>query len=182
MFANSCSGAIASRDLKTLVRDFPYELGLLVWTTQQAYTRFAQIYPPKVAVSSLVNFLKGVSSRMLRQERPDLRKRYWKGALQSPSYFAASCGRAPISILKEYIDQQKTPSYLSTVLSLFLSTAVLYLGPRIGLQRLGRWSGIALIGAYLLAISVGAPIGALAGFLFTKKLLPHRYLLQSDRR
>src|ERR1035438_7843972 len=46
-------------------------------------------YPPKVSVSSLVNSLKGVSSRMLRQERPDLRKRYWKGALWSPSYFAA---------------------------------------------------------------------------------------------
>lgn len=26
-----------------LVRDFPYELGLLVWTMQQAHTRFAQI-------------------------------------------------------------------------------------------------------------------------------------------
>ncbi len=29
-------------------------------------------YPPKVAISKLVNSLKGVSSRMLRQERPDL--------------------------------------------------------------------------------------------------------------
>jgi len=67
-------------------------------------------YPPKVSVSSLVNSLKGVSSRMLRQERPDLMKRYWKGALWAPSYFAASCGGAPISILKQYIDQQKTPS------------------------------------------------------------------------
>jgi putative transposase len=38
-------------------------------------------YPPKVSVSSLVNSLKGVSSRMLRQERPDLRKRYWKGVM-----------------------------------------------------------------------------------------------------
>jgi len=42
--------------------------------------------------------------------RPDLIKRYWKGALWSPSSFAASGGGAPISILKEYIDQQKTPS------------------------------------------------------------------------
>jgi putative transposase len=65
-------------------------------------------YPPKVSVSSLVNSLKGVSSRMLRQQ-PDLMKRYWKDALWSPSYFAA-CGGAPISILKHYIDQQKTPS------------------------------------------------------------------------
>jgi putative transposase len=66
-------------------------------------------YPPKVAVSSLVNSLKGVSSRMLRSERPDLIKRYWKGVLWSPSYFAASCGGAPINILKAYIEQQKTP-------------------------------------------------------------------------
>ena len=29
-------------------------------------------YPPKVAVSSLVNSLKGVSSRLLRKERPDI--------------------------------------------------------------------------------------------------------------
>ena len=66
-------------------------------------------YPPKVAVSNLVNSLKGVSSRMLRQERPDLAARYWKGALWSPSYFAASCGSAPINLLKDYIQQQKTP-------------------------------------------------------------------------
>ena len=67
-------------------------------------------YPPKVSVSSLVNSLKGVSSRMLRQQRPDLLRRYWKGVLWSPSYFAASCGGAPIRILKAYIEQQKTPS------------------------------------------------------------------------
>jgi putative transposase len=67
-------------------------------------------HPPKVSVSSLVNSLKGLSSRMLRQQRPDLMKRYWKGALWSPSSFAASCGGAPISILKQYIDQQKAPS------------------------------------------------------------------------
>src|SRR5256885_6591198 len=57
-------------------------------------------YPPKVAVSNLVNSLKGVSSRMLRQERPDLAPRYWKGVLWSPSYFAASCGDAPLNMLK----------------------------------------------------------------------------------
>lgn len=67
-------------------------------------------YPPKVSVSSLVNSLKGVSSRMLRKERPDLQKRYYKGVLWSPSYFAGSCGGAPISIIKQYIEQQQTPA------------------------------------------------------------------------
>ncbi len=66
-------------------------------------------YPPKVAVSALVNSLKGVSSRLLRQERPDIQRRYWKGVLWSPSYFAASCGGAPISIVRQYIEQQQTP-------------------------------------------------------------------------
>ena len=66
-------------------------------------------YPPKHSVSALVNSLKGVSSRLLRRERPDLARRYWKGALWSPSYFAASCGGAPSGILKAYIEQQKTP-------------------------------------------------------------------------
>ena len=36
-------------------------------------------YPPKVAVSALVNSLKGVSARRLRQERPDIARHYWRG-------------------------------------------------------------------------------------------------------
>lgn len=66
-------------------------------------------YPPKLAVSSLVNSLKGVSSRLLRKHIPDIEKNYWKGVLWSPSYFAASCGGAPIHIVKQYIQQQKSP-------------------------------------------------------------------------
>jgi putative transposase len=66
-------------------------------------------YPPTVAISHLVNSLKGVSSRLLRKERPDLQTRYWKGVLWSPSYFASSCGGAPISLVRQYIEQQQTP-------------------------------------------------------------------------
>lgn len=66
-------------------------------------------YPPKIALSKLVNSLKGVSSRMLRQSSPDIQRHYFKNVLWSPSYFAASCGGAPISVIKQYIEQQKTP-------------------------------------------------------------------------
>ena len=66
-------------------------------------------YPPKHSVSSMVNSLKGVSSRLLRIERPDIEKRYWKNVLWSPSYLAASCGDAPLGISKQYVEQQKTP-------------------------------------------------------------------------
>ncbi|MDC5926262.1 IS200/IS605 family transposase [Proteus mirabilis] len=68
-------------------------------------------YPPKLAISNLVNSLKGVSSRLLRRDRPDIAQRdYYKGVLWSPSYFAGSCGGAPISIIRQYIEQQETPS------------------------------------------------------------------------
>lgn len=66
-------------------------------------------YPPKVAISKLVNSLKGVSSRRMRQHHPDLEKHYWKNVLWSRSYFASSCGGAPIEILRQYIEQQQTP-------------------------------------------------------------------------
>jgi len=64
-------------------------------------------YPPKVSVSKLVNSLKGVSSRRLRKQHPEIKEHYWKGGLWSPSYFAASCGGAPISVIRQYIEQQR---------------------------------------------------------------------------
>ncbi|ATW34797.1 IS200/IS605 family transposase [Candidatus Williamhamiltonella defendens] len=67
-------------------------------------------YLPKLAISNLVNSLKGVSSRLLRRDRPDIGQRYYyKGVLWTPSYFSSSCGGAPISIIRQYIEQQKTP-------------------------------------------------------------------------
>ncbi|GAB6162184.1 IS200/IS605 family transposase [Desulfothermus naphthae] len=64
-------------------------------------------YPPKVTISKLVNSLKGVSSRKLKELHPELKEYYWKNALWSPSYFAGSCGGAPLKIIKQYIEKQK---------------------------------------------------------------------------
>ena len=66
-------------------------------------------YPPKVAVSNLVNSLKGVSSRHLRKDFPEIKNKLWGGSLWSPSYFASSCGGVPLEIIKQYIEQQQTP-------------------------------------------------------------------------
>lgn len=71
--------------------------------------RFEGITPRK-AVAKLVNSLKGVSSRLLRKQHPELVRRYWKGVLWSTSYFAGSCGGgSPTEIVRQYIEQQKTP-------------------------------------------------------------------------
>jgi putative transposase len=55
-------------------------------------------FPPTVALSRLVNSLKGVSSRRLRQEFPELTRHYWRAKrLWSGSYFAGSVGGAPLT-------------------------------------------------------------------------------------
>jgi putative transposase len=86
-----------------------YEAELVEFDGEKDHVHLLVNYPPKVAISKLVNSLKGVSSRKLRQSHSDIHQYYWKGVLWSPSYFAGSCGGAPISVIRQYIEQQKTP-------------------------------------------------------------------------
>jgi putative transposase len=63
-------------------------------------------------LTKLVNSLKGVSSRLLREARPEVSGRYHKGVLWSPSYFAASCGGAPLEIVKQYVENTAVACFL----------------------------------------------------------------------
>ena len=66
--------------------------------------------PPKASVSSVVNSLKTVTARLLRRDfGAHLRRYYWKPILWSRSYFVASCGGAPLSVIRQYIQQQEAP-------------------------------------------------------------------------
>jgi putative transposase len=47
-------------------------------------------YPPKVAISKLVNSLKGVSSFLIQKNKPSIKKNLWVGAFWVPSYFGDS--------------------------------------------------------------------------------------------
>ena len=88
-----------------------FESELVEFDGEDDHVHLLVNYPPKVAVSALVNSLKGVSSRMIRKKNyPSIKKKLWGGALWSPSYFAGSCGGAPIEIIRQYIEQQQTPA------------------------------------------------------------------------
>ena len=87
-----------------------FEAELVEFDGEDDHVHLLVNYPPKACVSVLVNSLKGVSSRMIRHKNyPSIRKKLWGGALWSPSYFAASCGGAPIAVIRQYIEQQQTP-------------------------------------------------------------------------
>jgi len=66
---------------------------------------------PKVTPSVFVNNLKTVTSRLIRKEFAEhLKKVYWKESVfWSRSYCILTCGGAPLSVLKQYIEQQNAP-------------------------------------------------------------------------
>jgi putative transposase len=52
-----------------------------------------------------------LSSRHLLREFPDLVRHYWRAnKLWSASYFAATVGGAPLSVVRQYIEQQNQPA------------------------------------------------------------------------
>lgn len=98
--------------LEQVMRDVcaDFETELVEFNGEDNHVHLLVNFPPKVAVARLVNSLKGVSSRRMRQEFPDLASRYWRRSkLWSGSYFAGSVGGAPLSILRQYIEQQNRP-------------------------------------------------------------------------
>jgi len=94
--------------MRAVCADFDTELA--EFNGQANHVHLLVSFPPKVALSKLVNSLKGVSSRRLRQEFPELARHYWRARrLWSGSYFAGSVGGAPLSVLHQYIEQQDQP-------------------------------------------------------------------------
>ncbi|MGV9956252.1 IS200/IS605 family transposase [Streptomyces cellulosae] len=94
--------------MRAVCEDFEAEL--VEFNGENNHVHLLVNFPPKVAVSKVVNSLKGVSSRRLRQEFPELVRHYWRAQrLWSGSYFAGSVGGAPLSIVKQYIEQQNRP-------------------------------------------------------------------------
>lgn len=67
-------------------------------------------YPPKLAVSTLVNRLKAVSAHYLRTEFTSrISPHLIHGHLWSPSYFAVSAGNASLTVIRQYIDNHNQP-------------------------------------------------------------------------
>jgi putative transposase len=66
--------------------------------------------PPNLDLSRFVNNLKTTSSRLIRRDFGEhLRHVYRKPVFWSRSYCIISCGAAPLSVIKQYVEQQEAP-------------------------------------------------------------------------
>ena len=99
-------------ELKTIFETvcLQFNAGLIEFDGEEVHVHLLILYPPKLSIAELVFKLKCTSSVIIRNRNyPSVKSQLWGKALWSPSYFASSCGGAPISIIRQYIDRQKTP-------------------------------------------------------------------------
>lgn len=89
------------------------DLSLVELNHDKDHVHLVVEYPPKVSISEMANAPKGNSSFVARRDcREELRKKLWGSAFWTPSFFAASCGGAPIETLKLYVQSQQTKAAL----------------------------------------------------------------------
>ena len=84
-----------------------WECELLEFNGEADHVHLLIALNPKVQPSKLVNNLKTVTSRLIRKEfETHVSKFYWKPVFWSRSYCLLTVGGAPLSVLKQYIEQQ----------------------------------------------------------------------------
>lgn len=64
-------------------------------------------YRPQQAISKLVQYFKGTSSRILLQEFTHLQKQFWGRHFWARGYMAISSGNITDEMIQEYIDEQE---------------------------------------------------------------------------
>ena len=61
---------------------------------------------PTLDIPKYINSLKGVSSRYLRKEFEEIKKKLWGTSFWSPSYCLISSGQVSLDVLIKYIENQ----------------------------------------------------------------------------
>ena len=64
-------------------------------------------YKPHQDISKIVQWLKGISSRVMLQAFPHLRKQFWGRPLWARGYLAVSSGNITDELIQKYIEEQE---------------------------------------------------------------------------
>lgn len=83
-----------------------YNITLLEWNHDEDHIHILFKAHPNSEISKFINAYKSASSRLLKKEYPDIRKKLWKEYFWSKSYCLLSSGGAPIEVIKKYIESQ----------------------------------------------------------------------------
>ena len=96
--------------LKQLLQEIANEKGFTLVDAKVGESDHVHCFvsaPPKLSVTDLARWLKGISGRHLLMEYPGLREKLWKGHLWNGSFFVESIGSTSEENILKYIERQK---------------------------------------------------------------------------
>jgi putative transposase len=94
--------------LKQIVWDLSDELGIEILAQEPSEDHLHILFTasPTTNLSNVVNVIKGVTARRLRQEFPQTKEFLWGDSFWSNSYFIASTGQVSLDVLMQYVESQ----------------------------------------------------------------------------
>jgi putative transposase len=106
-YRRSVIGGRMEQRLKPIIAEVLEEKGtwLIELETMPDHVHLLVEVDPQLGIHKLVKAIKGRSSRLLRQEFPWLRSRL--PTLWTNSYFVATVGGAPYSVIKRYVENRR---------------------------------------------------------------------------
>ena len=102
------TGDVALR-VRDLIRQIAaeHELEIMSGKVARDHVHVFLSYRPTQKVSQIMQWLKGISSRVLMQEFPHLRKKFWGRHFWARGYLAVSSGTITDEMIQEYLDAQE---------------------------------------------------------------------------
>lgn len=95
--------------LKDIVQQIADEKGFIVQMfecVEQDHVHCFITAPPKLSVTTIVKYLKGITGRKLYEQFPEIRSKLWKGQLWNHSYYCETIGSVSEKNIKRYIEKQ----------------------------------------------------------------------------
>ena len=83
-----------------------YNITLQEWNHDIDHVHILFKAHPNTEISKFINAYKSASSRLLKKEFPEIRRKLWKEYFWSQSFCLLTSGSAPIDIIKTYIESQ----------------------------------------------------------------------------
>jgi putative transposase len=98
--------AIRGRDVLRQIA-MEHELDIITGKVASDHVHMFISYRPNQDISKIVQWLKGISSRILLSEFPQLKKQFWGRHLWARGYLAVSSGNITDEMIQQYIQEQE---------------------------------------------------------------------------
>jgi len=101
-------GAVAVR-VRDVLRQIAleHEIDIITGKVASGHVHMFISYRPSVEISKIVQWMKGISSRIMLLEFPHLKKQFWGRHLWARGYLAVSSGNITDEMIHEYIQEQE---------------------------------------------------------------------------